>query len=303
MFGNLFKKFKSQSTQMDGANYCFSPLRTLYNHYSGDAAFIKPVNIDGFEEKEVNLQKAWPLLDVTSLRGNTQLKDGQKPVLFDPDIVTRIEVTHKRLELMFRGFSNKLGKKNYDEYEKHTNTIVERCGVLFQQKKFVFNSAFNLLDRTEQFEEQSYHDFVDQFLNENPKGFRHKFGELVTEEFKAYTAIKKLLSTQPYQKAVKFLLVNHERNISKLSGDDLLGEILVRNFHQNEGASALESVHKDELLRLENKIEKIANAYFIAWKNQLNFIYEWYPILSAATLIKDAPERVPTSKLEEEALI
>ena len=302
MFGNLFKKIKSKSGNVNGANFCFSPLRSVYGHYSGDAAFVKPVSIEGFTEKEINLQKDWPVLDVTSLESSVNTS-GATLDIFNPEVVEKLEVTHKRLELMFRKFSSTLRNKNYDQYEKHTALMVERCGVLFQQKKFVFNSAFGKLDRATAFNEQHYHDFVNEFLKNNPQGFRNKFGELVTAEFKAYTAIKKLLSSKPYQKAVKFLIANHQRNIDKLHDEDKMGEILVRNFHQNEGAGPLSDINKDELLRLENRLEKIANLYFSAWKNQLNFIYEWYPILSAVTIISDEPKKSVKYRIQGEALI
>ena len=302
MFGNLFKRIKSESGSVNGANHCFSPLRSVYGHYSGDAAFIKPVPIEGFTEKELNLLKDWPLLDVTSIEVGINNEGGSLDI-FNPEVVEKIEVTHKRLELMFHTFSSKLSNKNYDEYERHTQLMVERSGVLFQQKKFVFNSAFGMLDRATAFNEQSYQDFVNGFLKTNPQGFRAKFGELVTAEFKAYTAIKKLLSSKPYQKAIKFLLANHQRNLDKLHDEDKMGEILVRNFHQNEGAGPLASIDRDELLRLESRLEKIANIYFQAWKAQLNFIYEWYPILSAVTMIREVPVKTKKPKIQEEAVI
>ncbi|MCJ8314006.1 MAG: hypothetical protein HRU38_17760 [Saccharospirillaceae bacterium] len=302
MFGNLFKRIKSQSGSVNGANYCFSSLRSVYGNYSGDAAYVKPVPIEGFIEKELNLEKQWPLLDVTSINVRENNSGGTLDV-FNPQVVEKLEVTHKRLELMFRAFSSKLSNKNYDEYEKHTHLMVERCGILFQHKKFVFNSVFGMLDRATAFNEQSYQDFVGAFLKINPQGFRAKFGELVTAEFKAYTAIKKLLSNKSYHKAVKFLLAKHQRNLDKLYDEDKMGEILVRNFHQNEGAGPLNDIQQDELLRLESRLEKIANGYFQAWKNQLNFIYEWYPVLSAVTIISDAPNKSAKLRAQEEALI
>ena len=143
MFDSLFRKKHSQSKQSEDAEVKFNPARSVYGRYSGDASVVKPIPIDGFEKSEIDLKKPWPLLDITSARTKSSTEHSVNLRSFDAELVDKIEVTHKRIELMLRDYEARIDGNSLDEFLAFAGLLVERAGALFQQKKFVFNNIYS----------------------------------------------------------------------------------------------------------------------------------------------------------------
>ena len=202
---------------------------------------------------------------------------------FDSTLIAKIEVTQKRIELMLREYETKIDGNNLEEFLRFAQVLLERSGVLFQQKKFVFNNIYDRMDQAESFNDVTVRKKVTLYKRANPAGFKQHFSRLISLEFKIYSELKKLLQLAKFEQHQSWYLQQSNSVYPSLTGDQRMSALLVNLFVQSVENDEIESLQRDDVLRYKNRIERIANSYGKIWKQQLDFIYQWYPSIDAVT--------------------